>query len=472
MSERERAPGFDGPIAARAQHAIEAMGTGDPRCLPAVIEAAARQTSVKHAVAVLDALVAEWRVDPRLTTLLGAWIRTPPWTGTASQKAWRRVFTLLERVPDVRLRALADVDLDATFPVTTAALVTERRARLLGRAFPEGASNAEREAWGAIGVAGHRSSGVDLVALGEAVLDAPHDDGLLRVWADALLEAGDLRGELVQLQLADAAGAGSREGTARQKVLLHDDVRQATWLGPVHEVLLRGGRVWERGLLVEAPVAPRNAATVAAALGASAWRTVRVMELRCPPAQGDRGIALVEQTQLDALDTVRGLLDGEELARVLASPAGARLTTLGLAAGWTAPDPEDWRAAPVRPGVRDLELTATWRDALPALGRVLPGLERVAFVAEASAWDSVRTISLAAASALLPVLRELAPDATVRVTRKGADLLVLRAHPDGRWEAVQLDPAPLSEAEARWVREALHVHRDRWTTVRTPADRP
>lgn len=76
--------------------------------------------------------------------------------------------------------------------------------------------------------------------LAQAVLDRPDDLDAHRVYADALTEQGDPRGELiqVQLQLEDPAVAGEQRATlvAREQALIAE--HGPGWLGPLADELL------------------------------------------------------------------------------------------------------------------------------------------------------------------------------------------------------------------------------------------
>src|ERR1043165_3448158 len=81
----------------------------------------------------------------------------------------------------------------------------------------------------------------ELLAL---VYAAPDDDGPRLVYADALLERGDPRGELIALQIARARGPVSDDARAREAELLTDHARLAAWGQP----LSTGGTcTFERG---------------------------------------------------------------------------------------------------------------------------------------------------------------------------------------------------------------------------------
>jgi uncharacterized protein (TIGR02996 family) len=102
----------------------------------------------------------------------------------------------------------------------------------------------------------------------EAVLAAPDDDAPRLVYADALLERGDLRGELIVRQC--------RGDAASDLVEQYGDA----WLGELAPLL--SASVFERGFLTKATVRPQQARAIEPVVGHPLWRTVR--ELRGPAA--------------------------------------------------------------------------------------------------------------------------------------------------------------------------------------------
>jgi len=79
-----------------------------------------------------------------------------------------------------------------------------------------------------------------------AVLAAPADDAPRRVLSDWLLEQGDARGEVIQLQLLSAAGKATAAQQKRERKL-HKEPH--AWLGPLGDLVQSKGLVLERGLI-------------------------------------------------------------------------------------------------------------------------------------------------------------------------------------------------------------------------------
>jgi uncharacterized protein (TIGR02996 family) len=82
----------------------------------------------------------------------------------------------------------------------------------------------------------------------DAVVANPDDDGPRLVYADWLLERGDPRGELIQLQCRRRRRAPDRNAMQRERELLKAHRRE--WLGPLHE-FVKGKAELVRGFLDE-----------------------------------------------------------------------------------------------------------------------------------------------------------------------------------------------------------------------------
>lgn len=101
---------------------------------------------------------------------------------------------------------------------------------------------------------------LDEAALLAAIAAAPDDDRPRLIYADWLLERGEARGELIQIQIALARGGGAVDGEAlraRERALL--EAHQERWLGTPWDARItwlfdRGlptGRFGHAGLFVE-----------------------------------------------------------------------------------------------------------------------------------------------------------------------------------------------------------------------------
>ncbi len=119
-----------------------------------------------------------------------------------------------------------------------------------------------------------RSPSTNDEALLQAVYDDPDDDAPRLVYADALLERGDPRGELITLQCR-LARTPDRELKQREKELL--DTHGKRWLGALAPVVKPGYR-FERGFLAECRIENRRLDRVRKVAGLPSWATVRSIE--------------------------------------------------------------------------------------------------------------------------------------------------------------------------------------------------
>lgn len=109
----------------------------------------------------------------------------------------------------------------------------------------------------------------DLLA---AVLADPADDALRQVYADRLIEIGDPRGELINLQYARLAGRLSEADAGREQELLA--AHAIHWLGPLGVVVRQGFEI-EKGFLRSCVVPDhRRAYNVERVAGHPLWATV------------------------------------------------------------------------------------------------------------------------------------------------------------------------------------------------------
>ncbi|MCB9675699.1 MAG: TIGR02996 domain-containing protein [Alphaproteobacteria bacterium] len=450
VSAKAAAPAFGGTLAKQMQAALGAVAKPDMVQLPAILDAAARQRGIDPVSDLLDALLASWPPDPRIGTALMGWIERPPWTSQRSQRIWRRAFRLLEALGDARIQRLAEVDTNRAFPGLTGDFVGERIARLLGRPFaPSTASQAQRAGWEAV-LARHADRArreaearASIEALRDAVLDAPDDLGARMVWADALSELGDPRGELVLLQLEDAAGELDRSRRIRMNALLK--AHEADWLGPVDAVFAKTGRVWERGFLVRGNVRPKSREVAESAVGHPAWRLIRSVDLTNQQGTGWRGVELVAQPATTALREVRGILDSQELRRILTDPTPRPLASLGLVTSYWPVDGIDFtpEVARVR-ALERLELTPGWRHCLPGLATVFTRIDRLVLVAVLSLQSHGNATTPAEAVDQLRQMARMATHAEVQIHHGGLVMTAIayegeiKVHlHDGQWGHAQ-----------------------------------
>lgn len=124
----------------------------------------------------------------------------------------------------------------------------------------------------------------------ERIVAAPSDDELRLVYADHLLERGDTRGELIQLQLRPSPTRSDSDRITQLKASY-----ESKWLGPV--VRVTSDRVWSRGFLTECTLGARKKQDFRAAMNHEAWALVTT--IRLPP----------EQTRGSAAEPLRPMMD-------------------------------------------------------------------------------------------------------------------------------------------------------------------
>jgi uncharacterized protein (TIGR02996 family) len=261
-------------------------------------------------------------------------------------------------------------------------------------------------------------------ALLAAALATPDDDAPRLVWADALLERGDPRGEFVALQFKAARGEATEADLRRMRGLQQRHGK--SWLGDnLAAVLVRCG--FARGLLDEAELAQNAAADPAvwaAACREPALATVRTLHR----GRGNEAhyAAFVTSPALCSLVDIE-VGSRAVLRKVVAS--GRPFTTLRLA---RPPSAADLRALDALPALRLLSFSG--RAQAAALLRQLEGqplLGRLAAI-EYRPRDLFRGAGLA--GEWLATVRELRPLPEVRV-RFG---LSAAARPEGEGIALEV----------------------------------
>lgn len=111
-------------------------------------------------------------------------------------------------------------------------------------------------------------------ALLDNILANPTDLDLRSVWADALIERGDPRGELITLQIRGEAGPLTPAQDKRMRSLLSK--HRGEWLGELAGIVQsREGLVFERGVLGACQIQVKHLAGLQEAIGSPLWSTVR-----------------------------------------------------------------------------------------------------------------------------------------------------------------------------------------------------
>jgi uncharacterized protein (TIGR02996 family) len=245
---------------------------------------------IKQAIDRIDAILA-WPRDPRLDRFIARTFDTLPFRAISARPFWTRLFKLLEHAQDPRiLEPLSGQSqrYKASFKTTQGEWLSERLEKRLPEVTPQLAVNAEREPddearalldelapqLTSVAVTPSRAeqTGDELLA---AVLEDPSDDEARLILADALLERGHPRGELIMLQMQEHNGTLDAAQRKRIKQLLkehHDEL-----LGPLAKVVLKKEIVFERGFLSSCIVkdSDHHARQVA---GHPLWATVEHIE--------------------------------------------------------------------------------------------------------------------------------------------------------------------------------------------------
>lgn len=201
----------------------------DPHDLPRLL-ATLDQVPSAEVTARLKALAK--RDDPRVVTRLLAALHEPPFTSQGARPWWQQVFSMLMASKDPRVglafadlgpryRSIVDTQMGdwAGDELTALASTFVAGGRPLSAAEQAKVEARELQLFGerrADPAPPTRANKVDLDALWEAIVAKVDDDGPRQVFADALLQAGDARGEFITLQLERAAGRATPERLARE----------------------------------------------------------------------------------------------------------------------------------------------------------------------------------------------------------------------------------------------------------------
>jgi uncharacterized protein (TIGR02996 family) len=339
-------------------HAIEAAR--DPadlhRLAAAVLDGTCAQAKERLA------RLAERAPDPRLGTLLADLVESRVFSSTSNRSFWTLVLGLLVRTAEPRLvERLERVSFDHLGNLET--FLAERLSAILP------ALVAELADLPALGEPDRRTveellererspvaSEPELEVLLARILAHPEDDELRLVYADALLERGDPRGELIQLQI-------QRPGTSRERTLLKKHPQRL--LGPLAPAVGEASAVFARGFLDACTVVLRNE-TQRALIGHPLWGTLREVRLE---RGGDLDFVL--HPAMVSLRIVQGL----DLSMVLALLASERRPPLELL-GFSFHGVPRPRIARLAPDIR-LPPTLEERDQLAQLGPSAGALRRV-----------------------------------------------------------------------------------------------
>jgi uncharacterized protein (TIGR02996 family) len=247
-----------------------------PEDVPALLDALA-DVRWRDAHARL-AMIRTWRPDPRVDHALVRLLDALPYR-SASRPFYVALIDLVSRTRDPALveriattrASLAQVmspTLGAWLERRIDELLDELRSAMAKAPKPAKPSAVARELHVTLtNLARGRDPNAKLEELLDAIYERPDDVDLRLVYADALLERGDPRGELITLQCQpQPTPAQSRRANALVK--LHG----LAWLGALAPVLASGWR-FERGFLADARV-DSNSTRIGAVVGHPSWSTV------------------------------------------------------------------------------------------------------------------------------------------------------------------------------------------------------
>ncbi|MBL8952913.1 MAG: TIGR02996 domain-containing protein [Myxococcaceae bacterium] len=350
-----------------AWHALEQRQ--DPHDLPRLY-AALRGMASTHVVELLPVL-ARWN-DPRSVTQLLGLLEKPQWSARTALPFFRAAARELAASRDVRARdgmlslgdryktillgAMGDDvgallrRIAAEMKIVEPELTRDEVVRVaeLEAQFPAQLAAAKNT------TAVKQGTMKSDQALLETIWAAPDDDGPRLVFADVLQQRGDVRGELITLQVARARGNATNETRAREYELLANSRRFAEWTSPVSQ----GGDCHvRRGFPSWVQLSARGLGSIATH---PAWATVTaVTGLRAVPKKHAKALfeSATSLTDVGQIDEAVLELAGEhvakwraaELAFMPAPEQVARLAslerlTLSMARGPTDTLPAGWFA--------------------------------------------------------------------------------------------------------------------------------
>ena len=267
--------------------------------LPPALASLSTQTAA-NAHTVLRRIAVDPCVAPALLDLLAK----PPWRANPSLPFWRACCARIVFTRDPRiLEKLEHVALG--YPKTIPTTVGEKVAGYLNKAALQlraaidaidkldartDAACTELERRLGAKPPAPRTLGTQIVdTLLAAVYEAPHDDAPRLVLADHLVQRGDPRGELINLQLARAAGRADDTPRARELELLAASNGQ--WVGRIGLAIDVERFVFHRGFVAYGQL-PRTRGTLAQFVSDPAWATLEILDVNWTTLLRDERAAL------------------------------------------------------------------------------------------------------------------------------------------------------------------------------------
>lgn len=223
----------------------------------------------------------EWKRDPRVGDKLLSLVAGPPdgFLGVVAHGFWRQLFAVLQKNCDSGHARTAGVLADRYRNVRghLEELFAAELDRLIEHAPTD--TNSPLELGPLIdAIAQTASSKQDatIAELYQAVWKSPDDAGARGVLADALIDAGNLRGEFINLQMIEPE-ARVRGHKRREEELLRGHIKK--WLGAIEPVVERTSAEFEGGFLARVRI-PWGVTDLSRFIGFDEWKTVIEIDVR------------------------------------------------------------------------------------------------------------------------------------------------------------------------------------------------
>lgn len=406
VSARIDRPALAAPTQKKLVEAFTAVvAAKDPLDQPR-LAAAIGGTRSQQMVEQLDLLLAEWPPDPRFSRPFLALLQRPPFVGSATQSAWRRLFKVLQTYGDVRVETwLPELDFDQILAraggfenrEAAAEFFRERSAAtcaaLRKKKRPSLSAADERLVPRLLELAAPPSE----AALVAEVLARPDDEAPKAVLGDHLLEQNDVRGRFLALQRLRAEGALTPALRKEEQGLV--EAHGLRWIGDLGTLVLPDSLEFEGGFLAGCAIESDRHGVVEQLTGHPSWSTVRRIFLAGNgfPEKLLTDPAMRSLSRVTGIRAYRGVLRGPypwtevgvlvrdehgraELAR---TPVELRrfphLERVWLDAYTLSPSSYDWLFAEGRPwrglGFVAAERTSLARWVATLLERVAPGVD-------------------------------------------------------------------------------------------------
>jgi len=258
-------------------------------------------------VDMLEALLADWPADPRLTTRAVELLKRPPFSGSATQSAWRRLFKALQTWADPRVVTLLPaIDFASLFPAHAPGVDAFAAQFFTDRVGAVVEAVKKKNAKPAKGAALDEAALKRLEALvndeGTKQLEQSARAGDVAskaVLTDLLLEKNDARGRLVALEQARQVRSLTVDEVAEMKALV--DANHTRWCGALAPVVLPGTAKFESGLLVSCSLDHNKRKVIESLKGDPAWGSLREVFVYEAPLE------LLRDPVMRSLRVVRGL---------------------------------------------------------------------------------------------------------------------------------------------------------------------